>query len=212
MKRIAVNAGDRFGKLTVVSEVPATTNKWGKTPRRFSCLCDCGKSAEASLNELRRGNTKSCGCRKGRLTHGQAGSPEYRAWEAMKRRCSKSTYGAYSRYGGRGIKVCERWDNSFEAFFLDMGQKPSPKHSLERIDNDGDYCPGNCKWATTSEQGVNRSNNRRLTYEGRTMCLSEWAKELGVSTSSIHSRIRRRGEDGVISYFANKQKQSVPTC
>jgi hypothetical protein len=116
---------------------------------------------------------------------------EYTAWLGMKQRCYDPNVRCFARYGGRGINVCDRWLHSFSAFLADMGRRPSPSHSLDRIDNDGDYEPGNCRWATHAEQVFNRSTNRRYTFAGKTMPAHEWAKELDISLSTLRSRIHR---------------------
>lgn len=116
--------------------------------------------------------------------------PEYRAWEAMHARCYSDTCISYPHYGARGIKVCERWQ-SFENFLDDMGPKPSRKHSLDRKDNDGDYTPENCRWATKVEQMNNRTNSRWLEHDGKRMTLAQWARELGITEAALESRLRK---------------------
>lgn len=114
---------------------------------------------------------------------------EYRTWKDIRRRCNSANRPDHGRYGGRGIVVCQRWMESFQNFLADMGKRPSPRHSIERDDNDGPYSPDNCRWATASEQQRNKRNNRMLTHEGRTMCLAAWAEAIGVKSSIIWSRI-----------------------
>lgn len=152
--------GKRFGKLVVLQN---SGNKDGRS--LWLCQCDCGKQTIVMGRYLIKGRTKSCGCyRKGfgtlwNVKHGQSGSTEYNSWRGMIERCTNPKNIGFNNYGGRGIKVCERWLNSFEAFLQDMGPKPTPKHSLERIDNNGDYEPGNCKWEIRIKQ--NRNQRRR---------------------------------------------------
>ncbi len=119
-------------------------------------------------------------------------STEYTAWTNMKQRCENPQSEGYPRYGARGITVCERW-HVFEAFLEDMGRKPSPEHSIERIDNDGHYAPDNCRWATRLEQGMNKRNNHWVTHEGVTLHLAEWARQAGVSVDTFWRRINRYG-------------------
>ena len=119
--------------------------------------------------------------------------PEYVAWTSMKQRCCNRNARGYSRYGGRGIKVCSRWLLSFENFLADMGRRPSPQHSIDRIDNDGNYEPGNCRWATQKQQSANTSRTVKLSLNGETRCLKHWAVGIGVSEKTLHRRISHYG-------------------
>lgn len=137
------------------------------------------------------GGTKRCRCHvRAATTHGLSHSPEYRVWLSMIQRCTNPKRNGYGRYGGRGILVCDRW-SAFENFLSDMGPRPSLQHSLDRIDGDGNYEPGNCRWATQVEQMRNMHRNVRLTFDGRTQCVRQWAAELGLSPYTIYSRIKR---------------------
>lgn len=178
--------GQTFGKLTVVER--AESGKRGQS--RWRCRCECGKTTMSWANGLKRGRVLSCGC--GRAKHGHAGTPEYQAWANMNHRCYDLTIPDYVNYGARGIKVCDRWRNSVDAFVVDMGPRP-PGTTLDRIDNSKGYEPGNCRWATRTEQNRNRRSVRAITFMGRTQLLSDWAAELGLNASTISMRLDAYG-------------------
>ena len=133
-----------------------------------------------------------------KTTHGMTKTPEFRAWAHMKHRCFNPNHPRYLDWGGRGIMVCDRWKNSFENFLADMGTKPSPKHSIDRIDNDGDYCPDNCRWATKTDQSNNKRNNRLITIRNKTYTIAQWTKEMGYGRDVIWNRLK----DGWSDYDA----------
>lgn len=168
----------------------------------WRCLCKCGEHFIADGTSLRLGKRKGCAnCAKesairSATKHGDIGSREYVAYSAMKSRCYDSSNKRYARYGGRGIKVCDRWLESYQNFLEDMGRQPSARHTLERINLDGHYEPSNCKWATMVEQANNRSNNTRIEIEGRTQTLTQWSRETGVNRTVILRRMKR-GLSGV---------------
>lgn len=159
-------------------------------------VCFCGKEFEYRLAHIMN-KQQSCGCRHGNMTHGQTlghrSSSSYATRVHMIRRCTNTSAPDYYRYGGRGIKVCDRWLESFENFFADMGTKPTSKHSLDRIDNNGDYCPENCRWATNKEQSNNTRVNHMITYKGETLTLTQWCERLGLNKSRTSRRIIRSG-------------------
>lgn len=189
-------AGQRFGRLLAIRRVPAP----GKS--RWQCRCDCGEMIVASANNLRSGRSGSCGClhraRVGasnaelKRTHGMCGTPTYRTWLSMKQRCHDENTPAYKLYGARGIAVCERWRNSFDAFMADMGARPVGT-TIDRINNDGNQEPGNCRWARQVEQERNKTNNRRLNFDGKERPLAEISEMTGVAYHLLHDRIVRRG-------------------
>lgn len=182
--------GTRFGRLVALRE--AQKGAGNKAPTRWECSCDCGAEVVASTSMLRSGHTKSCGCLQrdkvsNRNTrHGQAMSPTWRAWRAMVARCTVRTNAAFPNYGGRGITVCPRW-REFENFLADMGERP-PGTTIDRLDNDGGYEPGNCRWATREQQDGNKRTTVRITFQGRTMTLAQWAKELGTAGTVLRKR------------------------
>ena len=184
-KRIQMPTGTRFGRLTVLEEAER------RTRRQFRCKCDCGGVSVVALEHLRSGHTTSCGCvRQGNnRTHGLSHLPEHSVWCGMVKRCVNPNAKGYKLYGGRGLTVCERWKESFNAFYTDMGPRPSPKHSIDRVDNDGNYEPSNCRWATRSQQQRNMRNNQLLTHQGQTKCVSEWAEEVGIRQQTLRSRV-----------------------
>jgi hypothetical protein len=163
--------GNRYGRLIATAETaPKIRKDRGTAIRRMLCKCDCGSEIEVSVPDLKSGNTISCGCwkieatKRANSTHGMSisvdrgrkATTEYQIWHGMIQRCEHPKNGSYQWYGARGIRVCERWRCSFEAFFSDMGPRPSLDHSIDRIERDGDYEPGNCRWATGKEQFSNQ--------------------------------------------------------
>lgn len=189
--------GKSFGSLRVLKQAPS--GKGGGS--RWECLCSCGKVLTVDGGCLSSGNTKSCGHGKAEAArdrffkHGQSGSKEYWVWSGMIQRCTNKNHDAYYRYGGRGITVCERWASSFENFIKDLGHRPSDNHTLERIENDKGYMPGNVKWATKLDQGKNKCNNRLITVNGKTQHLNQWARDLGIDRTILKDRVHRKWSD-----------------
>jgi hypothetical protein len=182
--------GRRFDRLTVVSLAGYDIQNKGKRRRaRFECRCDCGKTVTAGYILLKTGVARSCGCRTSELrtTHGDSKTALYTKWRSMHERCTNPSHASYSLYGGRGIKVCERW-NRYEAFKSDMGKMP-PGTSLDRIDANGDYEPTNCRWATNEQQANNTRANVHITFNGQTKTLSQWARSTGQTFSRLWYRL-----------------------
>ena len=191
--RIALpSVGDAFGRLTVTGY--AETIKY---VRRLLVSCSCGSELIVKIYDLHDGTTKSCGCLQrdafhSTITkHGHHGTPEYRIWKGIRSRCYTPSSRGYKTYGARGIVMCDRWRSDFMAFLSDMGPRPSDKHSIDRIDGNGNYDPGNCRWATVYTQTRNKKNNVWIELGGRRMCLNDWARETGISRGTIRSRIKR---------------------
>jgi hypothetical protein len=188
--------GVRFGRLIAINEVDP---QWfiyngGKYKRtRWLCKCDCGQSIYVTLVSLRSGNTKSCGCiqkdgtLKKNYVHGESHkeTKEYRTWNKIKGRCYCKTDLKYHDYGGRGISVCDRWINSYDNFLSDMGRCPRDKYSIERINNNGNYEPSNCKWATRKEQAQNKRTTIYLEMDGITLTMKAWCEKLGLRYDQV---------------------------
>jgi hypothetical protein len=186
-------AGQRFNKLLVSG---STTVVSGVT--HFVCVCDCGTETLATPASLLNGHKKSCGCLRvdaclSRSTHGAAKggvlTPEYRSWQSMINRCENTRDRAWPSYGGRGIKVCPEWRESFEVFLQHMGTRPGPRHSIERSNNDGNYEPSNCCWATKKTQARNRRSTKTVEFRGKHMSLAAACEEAGVNYDAAKYRV-----------------------
>ncbi len=188
--------GIRSGMLVVVKDLGTRKEKQYK--RYVLCQCDCGNTSEVWIINIRTGHTTSCGCIKsawqksGQTIHGMCRTPEHGIWSGIRDRCYNPNNLAYHNYGSRGIKMCERWRNSFQNFFEDMGPRPSKSHSIDRFpDNNGDYGPANCRWATTEQQALNKRTNVYYEYDGIRLTQCQWARFLGVKRHMILNHIRR---------------------
>lgn len=174
--------GRQFGSWTVIRD-DGIRNSRGSI--RWLCRCVCG--AERHIAALRSGKSRSCGCQRGHGSHGMCNSPEYRTWRSMKARCLRPDHDAYEYYGGRGIEICKEWVSSFETFYVHVGAKPGPEYSLDRINSDGHYEPGNVRWATPQEQWDNRKQ-RCLTFN----TYQYWTR--------IETRYPKENFDGIVYY------------
>lgn len=205
--------GKRFGRLVVLEYaglIPAGTKQFAVT---WLCRCDCGNTLTTRGYYLRGGTTTSCGCfRKEQVserskrcnrTHGKSRSPEYSAWRALNHRCQNPNNASFARYGGRGIRVCQRYSKSFAAFLADLGERPSPDHSVDRRDNNGNYSCGCCdgcidrgwvfnvRWADPTQQTNNRAVTPMHELDGRTQSVADWAREYGMTRGALYMRLKR---------------------
>ena len=188
----------RFGRLLVQGCVGS--NKHGV--RLWRCACDCGQQTVVQRGNLTGGNTRSCGCLKREMDsarlaeqnqkHGMTRTPTYKSWRGMLSRCNNPNDIGFTNYGARGITVCERW-RKFEHFLEDVGERPSPKHSIDRIDGTRGYEPCNTRWSLPAVQANNKRNNRRISFHGRTQTVAQWAAELGADGRVLGLRIDRLG-------------------
>lgn len=183
--------GSTFGRLTVLNYAGMQGAQ-----HRWMCVCECGSIKPIQGGALANGTTQSCGCMRAaktglvNSTHRMTGTSIYKTWSSMRERCLHPKHKSYMRYGGRGITICERW-NDFSLFLEDMGPRPSKAHSIERNNNDGPYCKENCRWATFVEQSNNKSNNRLLTYNGETLTLANWSKRRNLKQRTLFQRLER---------------------
>lgn len=190
--------GQKFGRLTALGPTRKERDVSGRSLLVWQCRCSCGTIIETRSCNLLSGDTSSCGCyqKEGTIArstkHGHASrgelSSEFIAHKNMISRCQNPKASNYPWYGGRGIRVCERWQ-SFQAFYEDMGPRPSSDHSIERDDPNGDYEPSNCRWATRAEQGANKRNNRLLTARGETHHMQEWCRIRGINQRTLWDRL-----------------------
>lgn len=176
----SITPGQRFGRWTAISKSPLHRKTF------WECLCDCGTRAVRNGNDLVDGHSRSCGC--GRKTHGLSSRPEYNTYHTMRARCENQKHADYSNYGGRGIKVCDRWKTSFAAFMQDMGPRPTG-FTIERRDVNGHYEPNNCFWLEREKQALNTTRTAYLTYDGQTHPIWKWAKMKGLTREALRQRL-----------------------
>lgn len=193
--------GDRVGRLAVVCRGDDKITGSGKSYVRWLCRCDCGAEVLVMSGHLNESNTTSCGCAlrdvlvERNTTHGATGTPEHEIWRGMKERCENPNTKQFCDYGGRGISICDRWGD-FAAFIQDMGPRPSPLHSIDRIDTNGNYEPGNCRWATDKEQSLNKRNNILVSVGDSRMPISQAVEVIGGDKrvyKGVHKRMKYKG-------------------
>lgn len=192
MGRSIDHTGRRYGRLTVLRQDGVHVSPSGCRSSMWVCLCDCGSLTRTRGTCLSTGNSRSCGCLQREVaaqlkgTHRLSQTPTYKSWLGMMHRCYRPKEPKFGLYGGRGIIVCEKW-HDFLAFLADMGLRPA-KHSLDRIDSNGNYEPENCRWADIFTQNRNKRTNVRVMYEGREMVLSEAARVAGLKPATVRNR------------------------
>lgn len=193
--------GKSFGHLTVISYF-GIINKMGY----WNCKCDCGKQKIVLGYSLTRGKSKTCGCQTWKKQkHRKSNSKEYSSWACMLQRCTNPNVKSYKDYGGRGIKVCKKWE-SFNEFYGDMGDMPEWADSIERKEVDGDYEKSNCVWESKLAQAQNKRNSRWLEYEGEKYVMAEWTRRLGVSHSAVYNLLKKKTFKEIVIYYKEKQK------
>lgn len=201
--------GMKFGRLTVL-KFNGIDSRAGKQKSRWECVCDCGNKGIYTGSQMKGGTTQSCGClqreraSESLITHGMCGTTEFYSWTNMKTRCFNKKSQDYEDYGGRGITVCERWKNSFKNFVEDMGLKPAGKYSIDRLNTNGNYELGNCRWGTDEQQARNKRNNRWIECNGLRMILEDWAVYFGVNQGNLSHSIKARGMDRVYAFYLEK--------
>lgn len=198
--------GLKINRLTVIS----FSHKDKYHACFWNCICECGNKIIRQSSRLKNGSAKSCGCleKERKTKHNLCQSPIYKTWNDMIQRCTNIKNNNYKNYGGRGIKICEKW-LEFKGFYEDMGDKPEGL-SLDRIDVNGNYCKDNCKWSTNIEQHNNMRRNVKVTYNGKTQTVSQWSRELGINSRTLHDRLFRANWDIENAFNKKLQKGRRP--
>lgn len=201
MGKVIDLTGQVFGRLTVIDRAVSRKLSSGATAARWNCECICGNKTTVDSGNLRQGRTTSCGCYSAeivktcRVTHGASSNGsvtrEYTSWLEMIRRCEDKNRKNYSNYGGRGISVCSEWRNSFEKFLEHIGPRPPGDYSIDRYpDKNGNYEPGNVRWASRIEQNNNSRKNKNVTIDGSTATVAQWSRTNGLNVNTVNDRIR----------------------
>ena len=206
--------GKKFGRWTIVEALPREMGAKKMKRMKYKCVCDCGNTSEVSKTCLVTGRSKSCGCyakqraSETMTTHGLSRTPMYALWASIKRRVVNPNVKGFDRYGARGITMCNEWLNNFQAFYDyvndTLGPKPSPQHSIDRIENEGNYEPGNIQWATNEAQSSNRRSNIVVVFQGISDTLTRHCRRLGLNAKVVNLRVSRRG-------WTPEQALSTPT-
>lgn len=178
--------GNKYGKLTPIEVIGK--NKNGLL--LYNCICDCGNIKVVGSRYLTEGKITSCGCAR-KKSKGKSNSITYKSWISAKQRCLNPNNHNYKNYGRRGIKMCEKWINSFVAFLEDMGERPSSNHTLDRIDNNGNYEKSNCRWATKREQSNNTRTNRLIKINDKEITVSEFSRKYGINISNVFYELKK---------------------
>lgn len=209
-QKVKVTLGKKYNRLTPVAV--EGKDKYGKT--LYRCICECGKETILVGSLFTSGHVKSCGCLRG---YGLSYSITYKSWVSAKARCLYKNHPYYIDYGGRGIKMCDRWLNSFSAFLEDMGERPSRYHTLDRIDTNGDYEPNNCRWATIKEQCNNRRNNHFIDYRGEKLTVADFARKYDFNINRLYYELNKgfdieyilqKYKDKPVRHFVRKKNQT----
>ena len=202
MPKVVDLTNQRFGRLIAVRKADKVE---GRPNSYWECLCDCGNTTTVRINNLKSGFITSCGCFKKEVTysHGLYRTPEYKTWLGIKERCYNENNPDYPNYGARGIVMSDEWKESFEAFYRDMGVRPSSQHSIDRRENDKGYSKENCRWATYIEQNNNRRDNIYYELDGKLKTLGEWCRDLSLPYCTIYMRMKRGSsfEDAIADFI-----------
>lgn len=208
--------GNRYGRLLVLSD---TGRRYKNGDIYWLCKCDCGNEVEINGNNIKSGRTISCGCynkeiitnrnfKHGHNTRNKTSS-EYIAWCNMVARCENHNDARYDTYGARGIIVCEEWRKDFSSFLKHIGLKPSKKYSIDRINNNGNYEPGNVRWGTDEQQFRNKTDNHWIEHNGKRMILTDWAKELKTTHAAILKMLKKKSFSNVYEYYTSNKRRKT---
>lgn len=215
--RIIINIGDKFGYLTIIKEVEPHVTPCGTIRRRFLCKCDCGKTVVRNLQTLTLGLNSSCGCQKfdigslnRKYTKEQTQSFLYSTWLGMRQRCFDKNSSHYKYYGDKGVTMCEEWINDYSKFYeWSIKNGASKELTIDRIDNNGNYEPNNCRWVDSIVQANNKTQNRVIEYNGEKLTLMQWSRKTGIKDATIRMRLDKYGYSigEALGYESHKTKQ-----